>query len=597
MKQSNIRNFSIIAHIDHGKSTLADRIMELTKTVDARNSKAQLLDDMQVEQAHGVTVKSRTVRNHYRADNGQDYEFNFIDTPGHVDFNYEVAKSLAASDGVILLVDATQGIQAQTVANYRLAVEAGLTILPVINKVDSPNAQIELTTNQLLDLDANFNPEMILKISAKTGQGVHEVLEAIVNFLPAPQGDVKNPLKALVFDSEYDSFKGVIASVRIVDGVVNAGDNLTLMADSAAFNAKEVGIFTPAQLSTKQLGAGDVGYIVTGIKDPHLVRIGDTITSQANPTKEPLPGYEPAKPMVYAGIYPQGDYTEMKDALNKLALNDSSLQLVPEVSDALGPGFRGGFLGIFHLQIIRERLRDEFGVEVLTTAPNVTYRVHLKDVEQPILVDNPIQFPDFEDIEMVEEPMVDALITTNEGELNAVMKLADQHKGVFIDMGNQGSLVELTYRMPLSEIAYDFFNKLKSVSHGYASLSTTLSGYEIADVVRVDVQINYARVDALTFLTHRVDAPEQTKQLVHKLKYTIPRRLYPMPAQAVVEGRVIARVDIPPLRKNAAVNGNKYSVSKKQALLRRQSINKRQAAQSDIELPQSVFNSILDLNN
>ncbi|UQS86116.1 translation elongation factor 4 (plasmid) [Nicoliella spurrieriana] len=596
MNQSNIRNFSIIAHIDHGKSTLADRIMEMTNTITERESKAQLLDDMQVEQNHGVTVKSRTVRNRYRDDNGQDYEFNFIDTPGHVDFNYEVAKSLAASDGVILLVDATQGIQAQTVANYRLAVEAGLKIMPVINKVDSPNAQIEMTTQQLLELDASFDAESILQISAKTGQGVHAVLEAIVNSLPAPNGDINKPLKALVFDSEYDSFKGVIASVRIIDGQVKADQELLLMANSAAFTNKEVGIFTPAKAATKQLAAGDVGYIVTGIKDPHLVRIGDTITNQNTPTDEPLPGYEPAQPMVYAGIYPQGDYNEMKDALNKLALNDSSLQLVPEVSDALGPGFRGGFLGIFHLQIIRERLKDEFGIEVLTTAPNVTYRVHLKNQPNVLTVDNPIQFPDFEQIEMVEEPMVKAIITTNDAELSAVMKLADQHKGIFVDMGNQGSLVELTYQMPLSEIAYDFFNKLKSVSHGYASLSTTLDGYKLADVVRVDVQINYARVDALTFVTHRTDAPEQTKQLVHKLKYTIPRRLYPMPAQAVVEGRVIARVDIPPLRKNAAVNGNQYSVSKKQALLRRQSINKRQAVKSDVELPQSVFNSILDLN-
>ncbi|MHA8111342.1 translation elongation factor 4 [Lactobacillaceae bacterium Melli_B4] len=596
MNANNIRNFSIIAHIDHGKSTLADRIMEQTKTINLRESKDQLLDNMSVEQDHGVTVKSRTVRNHYHADNGTDYEFNFIDTPGHVDFNYEVAKSLTASDGVILLVDATQGVQAQTVANFRLAKQAGLKILPVINKVDSPNAQVEITIDQIVDLDPEFKNINILQISAKTGQGVHEVLEAIVHELPAPTGDANQPLKGLVFDSEYDSFKGVIAYVRIFDGTLKTNEHMTLMGEQQPFDAKEIGIFTPSRVATKQMGAGDVGYVVTGIKDPHLVRIGDTITTKSNGTKKPLPGYKPAKPMVYAGIYPQGDYQELKDAINKLALNDSSLQLIPEVSDALGPGFRGGFLGIFHLQIIKERLHDEYGVDVLTTAPNVTYQVHLKGTDEVLTVDNPVQFPDFETIDYVEEPMVKATITTTNDVLNAVMKLADQHKGQFENMGNQGNLVELSYRMPLSEIAYDFFNKLKSVSHGYASLDTELAGYEIADVVRVDVQINYARVDALTFITHRMDAPTQTQQLVHKLKYNVPRRLYPMPAQAVVEGRVIARVDIPPLRKNAAVNGNQYSVSKKQALLRRQSINKRQAVKSDIELPQSVFNSILELD-
>ncbi|MEJ6400847.1 translation elongation factor 4 [Nicoliella lavandulae] len=596
MKESNIRNFSIIAHIDHGKSTLADRIMEQTKTIRPSANNDQILDDMQVEQAHGVTVKSRTVRNLYTADNHQSYEFNFIDTPGHVDFNYEVEKSLAASDGVILLVDATQGIQAQTVANYRLAKKAGIKIMPVINKIDSQNAQVEQTINQLVALDPSFKAEAILKISAKKGIGVHEVLEAIVHEIPAPTGQLNAPLKALVFDSTYDNFNGVIASVRIIDGQVSQNDKLVLMMNQQTFTAKEVGFFQPDRVATKTLAAGDVGYIVTGIKDAKEVNIGDTVTTQIDGCTKPLPGYQPAEPMVFAGIFPQGDYQDFKAAITKLALNDSALQLTPETSDALGPGFRGGFLGVFHLQIIKERLKTEFNVDVLTTAPNVTYQVKTINDPQPVMISNPVQMPNFEQIEWIKEPIVMITITTNNESLSDVMRLAVQHKGTFMDMQNQGQLVEVVYAIPLSEIAYHFFNQLKSISHGYASFSTEFSGYELADVVKVTIQINYAQVDELTFITHRVDAPEQTQKIVHKLKYTVPRRLYPMPAQATVEGRVIARVDIPPLRKNAAVNGNQYSVSKKQALLRRQSINKRQATKSDIQLPQSVFNSLLDLD-
>ncbi len=599
MKQTHIRNFSIIAHIDHGKSTLADRIMSETNTVDQRQLSDQLLDDLEVEKDHGVTVKSRTVRNNYQADNGETYELNFIDTPGHVDFNYEVEKSLAASDGAILLVDATQGVQAQTVANLRLAEAAGLTILPVINKIDNANAQINMTEDQIRELSPALAASSILHISAKTGQGVHDVLEAIVHVLPAPEGHLDAPLKALVFDSAYDPFKGIIAYVRLIDGRLTKNDKVQLMANQTTFMVPELGILTPAKQPLKQIQAGDVGYLVTGIKDPKQVQIGDTLTSATAPTKEPLPGYHPAEPMVFAGLYPLGDYSAMKEALQKLALNDSSLRLSGETSDALGPGFRGGFLGIFHLQIIKERLHDEFGVDVLTTAPNVTYKVHLKETtaaESVVTVENPIHFPDFSQIDYVEEPILKATIATPNDVLSDVMKLAEQYKGVFVDMGNQGNLVKLVYKMPLSEVAYDFFNRLKSVSHGYATLSTKLLDYEIADVVRVDVHVNYARVDALTFIVHREDAARLTQQLVEKLKYTIPRRLYPMPVQAVVEGKAMARVDVPPLRKNAAVNGDKHSISKKQALLRRQNINKRQASKSDIELPQAVFNAILELD-
>ncbi|ANZ60371.1 translation elongation factor 4 [Secundilactobacillus paracollinoides] len=594
----NIRNFAIIAHIDHGKSTLADRIMEMTATITKREASDQLLDSMAVEQAHGVTVKSRTVRNIYHADDGQEYEFNLIDTPGHVDFNYEVEKSLSAAEGAILLVDATQGVQAQTVANYRLARQAGIVVLPVVNKVDSASADVDRTENQIRTMFPELKNSPILPISAKTGLGVHDVLEAIVHRLPAPTANDQLPLKALVFDSEYDAFQGVIAYVRVFEGVLSAQTNLTLMANALSFNTKEIGILTPNRLAQTQLHAGDVGYVITGVKDPQLVRVGDTLTETQHPTNTALPGYAPAQSMVFAGIYPQDDYSALKDAINKLALNDPSLHVANAVSDALGPGFYCGFLGIFHLQIIKERLHDEYGVDVIVTAPNVTYRVTQNNGTGDLLtVTNPQHFPDFNKIEHVEEPRMRIELTTPAALLNDVMRLANQHKGEFVDMANQDDLVVLTYTIPLAEIAYSFFNELKSLTHGYASLSTRFDGYAPADVVRVDVQINYARVDALTFVTYRSDVADQTQELVHKLKYVVPRRLYPMPVQAIVEGKSIARVDIPPLRKNAAVNGESHSISKKQQLLRRQNSNKRAAAHSDIELPQEVFDAILTIES
>lgn len=597
MKQANIRNFSIIAHIDHGKSTLADRIMEQTHTVSERDKKAQLLDDMAVEQAHGITVKSRTVRNHYEADDGQTYEYNFIDTPGHVDFSYEVSKSLAASDGAILLVDATQGVQAQTVANLRLAKQNHLVIIPVINKVDSDAADVPRTQAQIQKLDPAFENLDMLKISAKTGMGVHEVLEAIRTTIPAPTGDKKAPLKALVFDYMYDAFKGIIAYVRLVDGTLKPDDSLVLMAEQTHISANALGYFAPNMTPVNELNAGDVGYVVTGLKDPQLVRVGDTMTSATKPTSQPLAGYEPAKSMVFAGFYPRdNNYNELKSAIEKLALNDSSFHYSLENSEALGAGFRCGFLGMLHLQIIRERLKDEYGLEVLTTAPNVTYHVYLKGQTEPMIVNNPTNFPEFSKIEYVEEPFIKAEITTPNNLLSEVMKLAEKHKSTLLDMDNQADLIVLTYKMPTSEMAYEFFNQLKSVSHGYATLDTTYLDYEIADLVKVEVDINYATVDALSFVVHRQDAPNLTQELVKKLKVAVPRRLYPTPVQAVVEGKAVARVDIPPLRKNAAVSGGKKSISKKQALLRRQGINKRQSAKNSIELPQEVFNAILELD-
>lgn len=601
MKLANIRNFAIIAHIDHGKSTLADRIMEQTDTVRKRQLSDQLLDSMEVEQAHGVTVKSRSVRNFYQADNGQEYEYNLIDTPGHVDFSYEVSKSLAASDGVILLVDATQGVQAQTVANLRLALKHNLTIIPVINKIDNAAADVAATEAQIRALRPEFAHMDILKISAKTGENVHQVLEAIYQKIPAPQGNPNAPLKALIFDSQYDSYQGIIADVRLIDGQLKNQQKLELMQGVSKFNAQAVGIFTPDMKPVKELNAGEVGYIVTGIKDVASVQVGDTLTDAENPTKNAIPHFKPAQSMVYAGFYPKENtsYEALKQAISKLALNDSAFHYTPEQSEALDAGFRCGFLGIFHLQIIQERLRDEYHVEVLTTAPNATYHVYLKQPQpkqEYLTITNPAKFPNFSEIDYVTESYVKAVITTPNEYLGAVMKLCDQHFGEMVDLDNQQDLVTLTYKLPVSEIAYDFFNSLKSITHGFATLDTEFLDYELVDVVKIQIQINYAAVDALDIIVPRQKADLIAHKLVKKLKYTVPRRLYPMPVQAVVENKSIARVDVPPLRKNAAVNGEKRSISKKQQLLRRQSLNKRQAVKSDIKLPQSIFDAILNIN-
>ena len=599
MNKNNIRNFAIIAHIDHGKSTLADRIMEMTDTVASRELKEQLLDDMSVEKAHNVTVKSRTVRNLYHADDGSDYELNLIDTPGHVDFAYEVSRSLSACEGVILLVDATQGVQAQTVANFRLVKKMGLVIIPVLNKVDSESADIERTEAQVRSLDKSMQDSHFLHISAKTGYHVHNVLEEVVKEVPAPQGSHAEILKALVFDSIYDAYKGIILLVRVVDGRFTAKEKLSLIAGMVTFQPKEIGIFTPYATAVDTLNTGEVGYIVTGLKDTKYMRVGDTLTLAENPAAELLPGYQPVQQMVFAGFYPKDcDYKELKSALEKLLLNDPSFTFTEENSDALGAGFRCGFLGVFHLQIIRERLQEEYGVNVLTTAPNVSYHVYVKKENQApelVVVDNPGKFPYFGDVAYVEEPFVTAEITVPEENMSEVMQLAYEYRGTLLATNNDEGVIVLTYSMPLAQIVFDFFNKLKASSHGYATLHTAFRDYEQSDVVKVEVDVNYAPVDALSFVVYRQDAPAMTKELVEKLKYTMPRKLYPTPVQAVVEGKSIARVDVPPLRKNAAVSGEIHTVSKKQALLRRQNKNKRRAAHEAIEIPQSVFNAILEI--
>lgn len=596
MKQANIRNFSIVAHIDHGKSTLSDQIMKMTDTFSFRGNEEQVLDDMKVEQDHGVTVRSRTVRNIYRANDGQEYELNLIDTPGHVDFNYEVEKSVSASDGVILLVDATKGVQAQTVANYRIAKNNNLVIIPVINKVDNQSAQVDMCEQQLYELDESFLEHDIIHISAKTGLNVDQVLEAIVNRIPSPKGDETKPLKAMIFDSHYDSYQGVVAYVKVIDGVIKANDKLMSMNQKVKFETPEVGIFSPQLLPLKELKSGDIGYVITGIKDPADVRVGDTITGQARQTTQAVSGYQPAHSVVFAGIYPKdADFDDLKVAMEKLKLNDSSIEFVEHVSNSLGPGYRCGFLGMFHLQIVRERLINEFGMSVIITSPNVNYRYTTKNDATLKTINNPSDLPDFSVLKTIEEPFNKVVIETPSETVNDVMTLLSKSRGVLLDMDNTDQLVKMTYSVPLAEIAFNFFNQLKSITHGFATYDSQFMEYVESDIVKITIDVNYAPVDELTFIVHRFNAEKLAQEIVHKLKYVIPRKLYPMPVQGYIEGRVVARVDVPPLRKNAAVSGDKKSVSKKQALLRRQSLNKRKSASEAIQLPQSVFDAILNI--
>ncbi|EHS57712.1 translation elongation factor 4 [Paenibacillus kribbensis] len=593
-KHNYIRNFSIIAHIDHGKSTLADRIMEMTQTVSKRDLKDQMLDSMDVEREHGITVKSRTVRVFYQARNGQEYKYNLLDTPGHVDFSYEVSKSLAASEGVILLVDATQGVQAQTIANYQIAKENHLVIIPVINKMDSPNANMDQTRQQIIE-SMDFNEQDILYISAKTGQGVADVLERIQAVISPPAGSVEKPLKALVFDLHYDPYKGVIAYIRLFEGSLDKEKTLVFMATQAGFEPIEIGVFSPHMQSTGSLSAGEVGYIVTGLKEVQRVKLGDTLTSSADPVQEPLPGYKESKSTVFAGFYPSDDrYKDFENAIHRLALNDSSFRYEEEQSDLLGKGFRCGFLGMLHLQIIRERLEKEYGVTVLTTAPNVSYHVIMKNGKE-LWVNNPVNYPPFVQVERVEEPFSEVTITLPEEYIGDMMKLVTSRKGIFYDLSYQSNQAILKYEMPASEIAYDFFDQLKSISRGYATMDVKYKEYRTADLVKAEILVNYLQIDALAFILHREDVYRTASELVLKLKHKIPRKLYPMPVQVLVEGKVIAREDVPPLRKNAAVSGEKKSISKKQALLRRQNMNKRKMESSDIRLPQEVFNTILEM--
>jgi GTP-binding protein LepA len=598
MDQSNIRNFCIIAHIDHGKSTLADRLLEFTGTISQREMADQVLDQMDLEREKGITIKAQAVRMRYTADDGQEYELNLIDTPGHVDFTYEVSRSLAACEGAILVVDATQGIEAQTLANLYLAVEADLTIIPVINKIDLPSADAAKVAHEIEEVIGLPGEEVVLT-SAKEGIGTQEVLEAIVQRIPPPHGFEHRPLRALVFDSKYDPYKGVIAYVRLMDGAIDSGDRLRMMATGSAADVLEVGYFSPALTPVGSLSAGEVGYVATGFKNVKDCQVGDTITLAAAPAEAPLPGYRPAKPMVFAGIFPvEGDdYPLLRDALDRLKLNDASLVYEPENSVALGFGFRCGFLGLLHMEIIQERLEREYQLDILATAPSVEYLVTKTDGEQ-VQVHNPAELPPGGEIAWIEEPIMDISIFTPSRYIGTIMDLVTNRRGTFREMKYiEEDRVHLTYRMPLGELIVDFYDQLKSRTQGYASLDYTFHAYEQAELVKLDVLVNGQPVDALSLIMHRDRATRQGRLLVERLKDLIPRQLFEVPIQAAIGSRVVARETVRALRKNVLAKCYGGDVTRKRKLLEKQKEGKKRLKRvGSVEIPQEAFMAVLSLN-
>lgn len=599
IKQSNIRNFCIVAHIDHGKSTLADRIIEKTGLLTSREMQAQVLDNMELERERGITIKAQTVRIVYKAKDGEEYIFNLIDTPGHVDFNYEVSRSLAACEGAILIVDAAQGIEAQTLANCYLALDHDLEIMPVINKIDLPSAEPERVKSEIEDvigLDAEDAP----LISAKMGTNIDEVLEQIVKKIPAPSGDVDKPLKALIFDSLYDAYKGVIIFCRIFDGCVKKGDEIKMMATGAKADVVEVGIFGAGQfIPSDELSAGMVGYITASLKNVSDTRVGDTVTLEENPCDEALPGYKKVQPMVYCGLYPAdgAKYPDLRDALEKLQLNDAALQFEAETSIALGFGFRCGFLGLLHLEIIQERLEREYNLDLVTTAPGVIYHVYKTNGEM-IEVTNPSNLPDASEIEHMEEPMVSAEIMVTKEFVGAIMTLCQERRGVYIGMEYmEESRALLKYDLPLNEIIYDFFDALKSRSRGYASLDYEMNGYVPSKLVKLDILINKEEIDALSFILHADTAYERGRKMCEKLKNEIPRQLFEIPIQAAVGGKVIARETVRAMRKDVLAKCYGGDISRKRKLLEKQKEGKKRMRQfGNVEIPQQAFMSVLKLD-
>ena len=597
--QSKIRNFCIIAHIDHGKSTLADRNIEKTGLLTSREMQAQVLDNMELERERGITIKSQAVRTVYKAKDGEEYIFNLIDTPGHVDFNYEVSRSLAACDGAILVVDAAQGVEAQTLANVYMALDHDLEVFPVINKIDLPSADPERVINEIEDvigLEAHDAP----LISAKTGLNIEEVLEQIVEKIPAPQGDVDAPLQALIFDSLYDAYKGVIVFCRLKHGVVKAGMNIKMMATGATANVVEVGYFGAGQfIPCDELSAGMVGYITASIKNVKDTRVGDTITNADNPCAEPLPGYKKVNPMVYCGLYPAdgAKYPDLRDALEKLQLNDAALQYEPETSLALGFGFRCGFLGLLHLEIVQERLEREYNLDLVTTAPSVIYKIYKND-GSVIELTNPSNLPDPSEIEHMEEPIVHAEIMVTTEFIGAIMELCQQRRGTYIGMEYvEGSRALLEYDIPLNEIIYDFFDALKSRSRGYASFDYELKGYEAAKLVKLDILINKEEVDALSFIVPDVTAYERGRKMCEKLKNEIPRQLFEIPIQAAVGSKVIARETVKAMRKDVLAKCYGGDISRKKKLLEKQKEGKKRMRQvGNVEIPQEAFMAVLKLD-
>jgi GTP-binding protein LepA len=598
-RQKRIRNFSIIAHIDHGKSTLADRLLESTKTLTAREMKGQLLDSMDLERERGITIKLTAVQLKYEAKDGQEYIFHLIDTPGHVDFTYEVSRSLAACEGAILVVDAAQGIEAQTLANVYLALDNDLEILPVINKIDLPAADPERVREEIenvIGLDAS---EAVLA-SAKSGIGIEDILEQIVEKVPAPQGDPEAPLKALIFDSLYDPYKGVIAYIRIVEGTVKPGDKIRMMATGKEFDVVETGDFRPKPTSTDELTVGDVGYLTASIKNVGDTHVGDTITSALNPSTEPLPGYRKMNPMVYCGLYPidTSKYNDLREALEKLELNDSALQYEAETSQALGFGFRCGFLGLLHMEIIQERIEREFKIDLITTAPSVIYDVKLTDGTS-LRVDNPSMMPDPQKIDEVEEPYVKASIMVPNDYVGAVMELCQYKRGHFLTMDYMDSTrVNILYEIPLSEIVYDFFDQLKSSTKGYASFDYELIGYKPSKLVKMDILLNNEKIDALSFIVHRDFSYERGKAIVEKLKELIPRQQFEVPVQAAIGTKIVARSTIKSMGKNVLAKCYGGDISRKRKLLEKQKEGKKRMKQvGSVEVPQEAFMAVLKMDD
>lgn len=599
-RQSKIRNFCIVAHIDHGKSTLADRLLELTGEVSERDMEEQLLDNMDLERERGITIKAHAVTLKYKRDDGEIYTLNLIDTPGHVDFNYEVSRSLAACEGAILIVDASQGIEAQTLANTYLAIDHDLEVVPVINKIDLPSAQPEMVINEIEDV-IGIPAEDAPQVSAKTGLNVESVLEEIVEKIPSPTGDENAPLKALIFDSYYDSYKGVIVYVRIKEGTVKPGDRIRMMATGAEFDVVEVGVMHPAGLvPNKGLAAGDVGYIAASIKNIQDTRVGDTITTVKNAAAEPLPGYKKVNPMVYSGIYPAdgAQYEDLKDALSKLQLNDAALMFEPETSVALGFGFRCGFLGLLHMEIIQERLEREYNLDLVTTAPSVIYKVYKTNGEM-VWVDNPTNLPDPAEIDYMEEPMVKATIMVPKDYVGNVMELCQERRGIYKDMTYMdASRAEIFYELPLNEIIYDFFDALKSRTKGYASFDYELCGYTRSNLVKLDILLNGEMVDALSFIVHKDSAYSRGRKMAEKLKKAIPRQLFEVPIQAAVGSKIIARETVRAMRKDVLAKCYGGDITRKKKLLEKQKEGKKRMRQvGSVEVPQEAFMSVLKLDD
>lgn len=597
-RQKHIRNFSIIAHIDHGKSTLADRILEMTDTIAKRDMQAQILDDMPLERERGITIKLNAVELTYHAKDGQDYTFHLIDTPGHVDFSYEVSRSLAACEGALLVVDAAQGVEAQTLANVYLALDDDLEIVPVINKIDLPSAQPDVVKEEIEEMIGIDGDDAVLA-SAKAGIGIEDILERIVSDVPAPTGDVEAPLKALIFDSVYDAYRGVVLNVRVVDGNVKVGDTIELMSNGKKFEVTEVGVMSPKAVKRDYLMAGDVGYITAAIKTIQDTRVGDTVTNADNPTDEPLAGYRQITPMVYAGVFPTDNakFNELRESLEKLQLNDAALEFEPETSKALGFGFRCGFLGLLHMDVVQERLEREFNLDLIMTAPSVDYRVDKTDGET-ITVENPAEMPDASEIKDIQEPYVKASIMVPNDYVGAVMELCQRKRGEFVTMNYLDKYrVDVIYNMPLSEIIYDFFDDLKSNTKGYASLDYEITGYRESDLVKMDILLNGDPVDALASITHRDFAFNRGKAITAKLKETIPRQNFEVPIQAAIGNKIISRSTIRAYRKDVTAKIHTGDPDRRAKLLDKQKRGKkRMKAVGSVEVPQEAFMSLLEVN-